>query len=67
MVLSLWDVPDRPGSEWVERFYTHYTTSGCAAIAHRITCTETLSVRRSLGRSTHPLYWGGFVVIGAVD
>lgn len=64
MVLSLWDVPDRPTQEWVERFYTHYASPGSSAsAAQRKACTETLAARRSFGRSTHPFYWGGFVVI----
>jgi CHAT domain-containing protein len=65
MILSLWDLPDRPTREWVERFYEHYTAADCGpAAAYGFACTETLSVRRSIGRSTHPFYWGGFAVIG---
>jgi CHAT domain-containing protein len=64
MILTLWDVPDRPTREWVERFYKFYAAPGCSVLsAQRKACTETLAVRRSLGRSTHPFYWGGFAVI----
>lgn len=64
MVLSLWGLPDRATRVWVERFYAHYAASDSgASAALRKTCTETLALRRSLGRSTHPFYWGGFAVI----
>lgn len=67
VILSLWDLPDRPTRDWVERFYSQYVPSRCPAAAARIACTETLSARRSFGRATHPFYWGGFAVLGALD
>ena len=68
MLLSLWDLPDRPTRDWVELFYRNFLQADFTpATALRIAFTESLLSRRSLGRSTHPFYWGGFIVIGDVD
>jgi CHAT domain-containing protein/tetratricopeptide (TPR) repeat protein len=65
VIVSLWPVDDRMAREWMERLYAarlqrHRSTDEAIAEANRTLLAE----RRRQQRSTHPVYWSGFVAAG---
>ena len=65
MVLSLWPVEDRAARSWMRRLYQGRQERRLdTAAAARAASLELLQERREREQSTHPVYWGGFVVAG---
>ncbi len=64
-ILSIWDIGDHPSRDWCLRFYDHFLDrDGSASVAAFYTSSETLQIRRSTGRPTHPYYWACFLAVG---
>jgi len=65
LVMSLWEIEDEPTREWIREFYrSHLLRHTGAAESVRDACLEVLRNRRAGGRSTNPVFWGGFVAAG---
>jgi CHAT domain-containing protein len=61
LMLSLWDVHDRTASEFMKRFYSHYSAEGNNAAA----------LQNAMGaireQHPHPYFWAPFKLVGRVD
>ncbi|MEO6010857.1 MAG: CHAT domain-containing tetratricopeptide repeat protein [Vicinamibacteraceae bacterium] len=65
VIMSLWPVEDRAARAWMQALYRarlqdHLST----ADAMRQASLDILAQRRAAKRSTHPLFWAGFVAAG---
>ena len=64
LVLSLFKVPSAETVSLMSRFYAERARGADAAAALRQAQLAQLAMLRKAGRSTHPLYWAGFVAVG---
>lgn len=65
VIMSLWEVQDRPAREWMLQLYENrYKRGESTADAVRDAALGMLRDRRAHGRSTHPFYWAEFVAAG---
>lgn len=65
VIMSLWAVDDAVSARWMttlyeQRFLRRASTVEAVRAAHR----ALLADRRAHGRSTHPIYWAGFIAAG---
>lgn len=65
VIMSLWAVDDAVSARWMmtlyeQRFLRRASTVDAVRAAHR----ALLADRRAHGRSTHPIYWAGFIAAG---
>jgi CHAT domain-containing protein len=65
LVMSLWSVDDRASAAWMRALYAAWADGAGTGEAVRRASLERLEARRRAGESTHPLYWGAFVAVGA--
>ena len=61
LLLSLWDVHDRTTSEFMKRFYAHYSAEGNNAAALQ----NAMSAIRE--QHPHPYFWAPFKLVGRID
>jgi tetratricopeptide (TPR) repeat protein len=65
VIISLWPVIDSVASQWMEALYREkFVNRADTAIAIRAASRKLLAAQRAAGRSTHPLYWTGFIATG---
>lgn len=64
IIMSLWKVRDEETRKLMTRFYEVWLSGGRKKDALRQAVLSVLSDRRERGQSTHPLFWGGFVIVG---
>jgi len=65
LVLTMWPVRDQAAREWMEAFYAGLLEQGLSApLAAREASLAMLESRRAGGRSTHPHFWGAFLLTG---
>lgn len=64
IVMSLWKVPDKETCELMGNFYQNWSSGQSKEEALRRSALKILHAHRSEGKSTHPLFWGGFVLLG---
>jgi CHAT domain-containing protein/tetratricopeptide (TPR) repeat protein len=64
VVMSLWDIPDRATVELMIRFYEKWLSGESKSDALRKAALKILSDRRDSRGCAHPLFWGGFVLVG---
>jgi CHAT domain-containing protein/Tfp pilus assembly protein PilF len=65
LVTSLWPVDDEDTRQWMVALYrARFTGNVSTAQAARVASLQQLRARRAAGKSTHPLYWGGFIAVG---
>ena len=64
ILMSLWKVPDRETGELMDDFYENWLSGQTKKEALRQAALKILHDRRAEGKSTHPLFWGGFVLLG---
>jgi CHAT domain-containing protein len=63
--MSLWPVEDRAAREWMQALYRARLEDRLStAEAVRQASQTVLAARRAARRSTHPLFWAGFVAAG---
>jgi CHAT domain-containing protein len=67
IVMSMFAVPDESTSYLMERFYENWLSGLSKSSALRNASLSILNERRNRSVSTHPLFWGGFVLIGDSD
>ena len=64
IVMSLWKVRDEETRQLMTKFYEVWLSGGRKKDALRQAALSVLNDRRARGQSTHPLFWGGFVMLG---
>ncbi|MFH1891552.1 MAG: CHAT domain-containing tetratricopeptide repeat protein [Candidatus Zixiibacteriota bacterium] len=64
IVMSLWKVPDKETCELMELFYRAWLSGESKSVALRKAALSLMSERRRSKGSAHPLFWGGFVLVG---
>ncbi len=65
VVTNLWDVEDRAGQAWIERFYRERLLGERSVPeAMRAASRGLLEARRSAGLGAHPFYWAGWLAVG---
>jgi CHAT domain-containing protein/Tfp pilus assembly protein PilF len=65
LVTSLWPVEDDDTRQWMLAFYrARFAANVSAAEAARTASMQQLRALRASAKSTHPLYWGGFIAVG---
>jgi CHAT domain-containing protein/tetratricopeptide (TPR) repeat protein len=64
VVMSLWNVPDRETAELMTRFYELWLGGMSKSEALHASALEILKKMRVEKGHGHPLFWGGFVLIG---
>jgi CHAT domain-containing protein len=65
LVLSLWPVDDESARQWMRALYDlRFVQRRSTDDAVRGASLDVLRRRRTAGKSTHPLYWGGFIATG---
>jgi CHAT domain-containing protein len=67
IVMSLWKVPDEETCKLMDDFYENWLSGQTKKEALRQAALKILSNRRAKSKSTHPLFWGGFVLLGDPD
>ncbi len=67
IVMSLFAVLDESTSDQMERFYRNWLAGQTKTAALRNASLSILNERRSASQSTHPLFWGGFILTGDPD
>jgi CHAT domain-containing protein/Tfp pilus assembly protein PilF len=67
IVMSLWKVPDKETCKLMDDFYENWLSGQTKKEALRQAALNILSNRRAKNKSTHPLFWGGFVLLGDPD
>ena len=63
-VMSLWEIPDEQTVDLMCEFYERWLAGEPKSSALRHAALELLWTRRAAGGSTHPFFWGGFVLAG---
>jgi len=64
ILMSLWKVPDKETGELMSLFYDNWLSGQTKKEALRRAALKILKDRRAGGEPTHPLFWGGFVLLG---
>ena len=64
VVMSMFAVPDESTSELMKRFYENWLSGQSKSAALRSASLSILDEHRANGQSTHPLFWGGFILVG---
>jgi CHAT domain-containing protein len=64
VVMSMFAVPDESTSDLMERFYENWLSGQSKSSALRDASLSILNERRNTGISAHPLFWGGFILVG---
>ena len=65
LIMSLWPVEDESSKEWMRRLYENRFVEGMStADAVHQASLQLLAEQRTMGKSTHPCYWAGFIASG---
>jgi CHAT domain-containing protein len=64
IIMSLFDVPDESTAMLMERFYGGWLDGQSKATALRSAALDVMRGRREAAGAAHPLYWGGFILVG---
>jgi len=64
ILMSLWNVPDRETSLLIERFYEEWLGGTSRRAALRTASLAVLQQVRDQRGCGHPLFWGGFILVG---
>jgi len=64
VVMSMFSVPDESTSDIMKRFYENWLSGESKSSALRDASLSILNERRNAHQSTHPLFWGGFILVG---
>lgn len=65
IVMSLFEVPDETTMTLMASFYENWLSGESKSSALRNSSLNLLRERRAKGLSTHPVYWGGFILVGS--
>ncbi|MBD3234765.1 MAG: CHAT domain-containing protein [candidate division Zixibacteria bacterium] len=64
LIMSLWDVPDWSTRMMMETFYDEWLSGSVKSEALRNSQLSILDDRREKHGCCHPVFWGGFVLLG---
>lgn len=67
IIMSMFDVPDESTSLMMERFYTNWLSGESKSAALRDATLSILREHRDQHGTAHPIFWGGFVLVGDPD
>jgi CHAT domain-containing protein len=67
IIMSMWSIPDKQAQMLMRGFYSNWLSGGSKSGALRNASLELLSRRRAESGTAHPLFWGGFVLVGDPD
>jgi CHAT domain-containing protein len=67
IIMSMWSVPDRQTRELMQMFYENWLSGQSKSAALRQAALAILAQKRESTGSAHPLFWGGFVLVGDPD
>jgi CHAT domain-containing protein len=67
ILMSLWKIPDKETRELMIGFYENWSTGQTKKESLRKSILDILNSCRSQNQTTHPLLWGGFVMVGNPD
>jgi len=63
----MWAVPDKQTKELMQGFYENWLSGESKSGSLRKSALNIILERRKSKSSTHPFYWGGFVLLGDPD
>jgi len=64
IIMSLWKVPDKETFEIMEGFYKQWLDGKTKQEALRLASLDVLKKHRKQYNSSHPYFWGGFILSG---
>jgi len=64
VIMSMFSVPDKSTVTLMERFYRDWLSGNSKASALRQASLSILQERRETHGAAHPLFWGGFILVG---
>jgi len=64
LITSMFAIPDGSTVTLMERFYENWLSGQSKSTALRNASLSVLTERREKHESTHPLFWGGFILVG---
>lgn len=64
ILMSLWKTPDKQTAQFMEIFYKKWLEGDSKEKAMRETMLEMMHKTQAEKNSTHPIFWGGFELIG---
>jgi CHAT domain-containing protein len=64
IVMSLWKIPDEETCELMDAFYNNWLSGQSKKESLRQSALKVLNACRAKYGSTHPIFWGGFVMVG---
>lgn len=67
VLMSLWRIPDRETSILMQEFYSRWTSGEPMSQALRGARRVLLQRCREERGTSHPLFWGGFILVGGVQ
>jgi CHAT domain-containing protein len=65
--MSLWKVPDKETGDMMGTFYNKWLSGLSKKEALRQSTLDVLNACRTNDGIAHPLFWGGFVIVGQPD
>lgn len=67
ILFSLWNVPDKETFELISRFYQSWLRGATKTESIHKAMLKTLEEAKINHNSTHPIFWGGFMLVGEPD
>ena len=64
LVMSLWKIPDKETKDLMIEFYNRLKTGKPKLTALREASLSAMQATKNKTGSTHPFYWGGFILVG---
>jgi CHAT domain-containing protein len=64
VMMSLWSIPDKQTRDLMVGFYERWLLGEPKSVALRNAAIRILNDRRKSNGSAHPVFWGGFVLVG---
>ena len=64
VIMSMFDIPDQAAASCMELFYRNWTAGATKSQALRQASLSLLDERRKEHGVAHPMYWGGFILVG---
>lgn len=67
MIISMFSVPDESTARLMNGFYSSWINGKSKSASMHDAALSSLKERRAANGTVHPLFWGGFILIGNPD
>jgi CHAT domain-containing protein len=67
VIMSMFNIPDQSTVSLMEKFYSNWLSGDSKSTALRDASLAVINERRQSSGTAHPLFWGGFILVGDPD